>query len=124
MFRDLELVTHESTCTHSTFNIHVHTVCGGLFFKWMQMQNYKFQICYIYMLQLGSVQRYLNPKIKCREKYLFSHAPKHTIGNCSSRYVQIRCHHKIGQFLQKLKNLKSKIFYRLFVCTQKRCPVI
>ena len=43
-------------------------------------------------LQLGSVQRYLNPKIKCLGKYSFSHAPKHTIGNCSSRYVQIRCH--------------------------------
>ena len=34
---------------HSTF-IHVHTVCGGLFFKWMQMQNYKFQICYATVL--------------------------------------------------------------------------
>ena len=75
-------------------------------------------------VQLGSVWILLSPKIKSREKYLFSHAPKHTIGNCSSRYVQIRCNYKIGQFLQKLKILKSKIFYWLFNCTQKRCATI
>ena len=87
------------------------------------INNIYYIYIYIY-IQLGSVQRYLNPKIKCLGKYLFSRASKHTIGNCSSRYVQIRCNYKIGQFLQKLKILKSKIFYWLFNCTQKRCATI
>ena len=53
--------------------------------------------------------------VRIHGKYLFSHASAHSIGNCSSRYVQIRCKQLIGQFLQKLKNLKSKIFYH--TCT-------
>ena len=36
---------------------------------------------------LGSVTFLPAPKIKSLGKYLFSHAPTHTIGNCSSRYV-------------------------------------
>jgi hypothetical protein len=41
-------------------------------------------------LPLGLVQNQPTGKIKCREKYLFSRHPKHTIGICSLRYIQIQ----------------------------------
>ena len=65
-------------------------------------------------IPLGSVQNQPTGKIKSREKYLFSRHPKHTIGICSLRYIQIQGDQKHEQFLQKLKNPKSskkKIFF-------------
>jgi hypothetical protein len=74
-------------------------------------------------LQLGSVAFLPAPKIKCSEKYLFSRHPKHTIGNCSLRSVQIQCKQNNEQFLQKLKNPKSSKRKMFFVCTHERTAV-
>jgi hypothetical protein len=41
-------------------------------------------------VQLGSVAFLPAPKIKSLGKYLFSRHPKHTIGICSLRYIQIQ----------------------------------
>jgi len=63
-------------------------------------------------LPLGSVQNLPTQKIKSREKYLFSRHPKHTIGICSLRYIQIQGDYKSYAFLQKVENPKSLIFFR------------
>jgi hypothetical protein len=75
------------------------------------------------LLPLGSVAFLPAPKIKCLGKYLFSRHPKHTIGNCSLRSVQIQCHQNIEQFLQKLKNPNSSKKKMFFDGTHERCAV-
>jgi hypothetical protein len=75
------------------------------------------------MVPLGLVENQPTGKIKCREKYLFSRHPKHTIGNCSMRYIQIQCDQNIEQFLQKLKNPKSSKKKMFFDRTHERTAV-
>ena len=75
------------------------------------------------MIPLGSVTFLLSPKIKSLGKYLLSRHPKHTIGNCSLRSVQIRGEQGTVQFLQKLENPESLIFFRKNALQHKKCAV-
>ena len=76
-----------------------------------------------YVLPLGLVENQPTVKIKCREKYLFSRHPKHTIGICSLRYIQIQGEYKSYVFLQKLENPKSLIFFRKNALQHERTAV-
>ena len=97
------IITLKTTCSITLTCVCTHIYIIHMWYiGWMHVLHHMFVcICtnYMYtcvhvpsnlytcMIQLGSVQTFLSPKIKCLGKYLFSHAPKHTIGNCSSRYV-------------------------------------
>jgi hypothetical protein len=76
------------------------------------------------LLPLGSVGFLLSPKIKSLGKYLFSRHPKHTIGICSLRYIQIQGEYKSYVFLQKLENPKSLIFFRKNTLQHERIIII
>jgi hypothetical protein len=84
-------------------------------------------VCYRYtgvrVVPLGLVENQPTGLIKCLGKYLFSRHPKHTIGNCSLRSVQIQCHQKIEQLLQKLKKPKSSKKKIFFGGISERCAV-
>jgi len=75
------------------------------------------------LVPLGLVQNQPTGKIKSLGKYLFSRHPKHTIGICSLRYIQIQGEYKSYVFLQKLENPKSLIFFRKNTLQHERTAV-
>jgi hypothetical protein len=75
------------------------------------------------LVPLGLVQNQPTGKIKSLGKYLFSRHPKHTIGICSLRYIQIQGAQKIASSLQKLENPKSLIFFRKNALQHERTAV-
>jgi hypothetical protein len=72
---------------------------------------------------LGLVENQPTGLIKSLGKYLFSRHPKHTIGICSLRYIQIRGGYKSYVFLQKLENPKSLIFFCKSTLQHESCAV-
>ena len=67
----------------------------------------------VLVLPLGLVENQPTGKIKCLGKYLFSRHPKHTIGNCSLRSVQIQFHQKIEPSKVKKSKIRNNIIINL-----------
>ena len=135
-------MTHDMTYrvhrTHTTYIMHRHmscTVCTVCTFyndvQKCECTGYCTRVCHVpvkrctctTVVQLGSVGFLLSPNIKSREKYLLSRHPKHTIGNCSLRSVQIQGGQDIVSSLQKLENPESLIFFRKNALQHEKCAV-
>jgi len=70
----------------------VHTTCNQHGSKLSIVEVWSVALARInrYGVPLGLVQNQPTGKIKSLGKYLFSRHPKHTIGICSLRYIQIQ----------------------------------